>query len=299
MLGVVAVSLLIREAGWSQVKETLKRTAPFLPLIIGFELVWAVFDVLALRSLYGTARHEVPTFAWIKSSLIAYAVMIILPAGRAGGEVARASVLSRYAGGKALAYSAQLQAVVLLGNAIISLVCWTAVVQETGLGHALSLFLLGNGAVTAVVGTSILLVAKHSKLGERLARRFSALRVIGREADAAVAPGPLIPWRAIGLIGFGRVIQTAQYGLILFAVGGALSFSSALITQGIHLVGAGLGDFVPNAVGITEGAYRFFAGALGLADDPARAISIALVARLCQFSVGGTSLVVYQLLGKR
>jgi uncharacterized membrane protein YbhN (UPF0104 family) len=64
-------------------------------------------------------------------------------------------------------------------------------------------------------------------------------------------------------------------------------------------VGAGLGDFVPNAVGITEGAYRLFAGALGLGDDPARAISIALVARLCQFSLAGVALIVSQIMARR
>jgi hypothetical protein len=49
---------------------------------------------------------------------------------------------------------------------------------------------------------------------------------------------------------------------------------------------------VPNQVGITEGAYTLFAPALGLEGDIARAIGIALIARICQFSLAGTCLVI-------
>ncbi len=49
---------------------------------------------------------------------------------------------------------------------------------------------------------------------------------------------------------------------------------------------------VPNQVGITEGAYRLFAGHLGLQDAVAQAIAIALVHRVCQFALAGTSLAV-------
>jgi hypothetical protein len=88
----------------------------------------------------------------------------------------------------------------------------------------------------------------------------------------------------------GRTLQALQYGLMLVAVGGSLTVVSALVSQAIHLVGAGVGDFVPNQVGITEGAYRIFAPALGLEDDPARAIGIALIARACQFLLAGVCL---------
>lgn len=295
VLGVIAVVLLIRDAGWPSVRRTLVRTSPFLPLILFLEVAWVSCDTFALRGLYGSAREKVRLRSWIQSALWAYSIMILLPAGRAGGEVARASILSRSAGGRAIAHSTQLQAAVLLGNTVISLPCWLAVALSSGWFHPLALLLIVNGVATALAGIAILLVAKHSRLGERLARRFRALQVIGHEADQILAPGPTLPLGAIGWATFGRAIQTFQYGVILWAVGGTLGLHASLVTQGIHLVGAGLGDFVPNAVGITEGAYRLFAGVLGLAGEPARAIAIALVARLCQFGLAGTALVVSRL----
>lgn len=299
VIGVIAVVFLVRDAGWPSVRSALVRTAPVLPLILILEAIWVSFDTFALMGLHGEAKKQVTRRAWVQSGLLAYSIMILLPAGRAGGEVARASVLSQWSGGRALAHSAQLQAAVLLGNSIISLPCWMAVVWSQGWANVLGWLILGNGIATGVAGTAILLVAKHSKFGERLAKRFAPLRVIGREADQVLGPGPIFPTRAIGWTTAGRVVQTIQYGVILWAVGGTFGLHPSLVTQGIHLVGAGLGDFVPNAVGITEGAYRLFAGALGLASDPARAISIALVARLCQFGLAGTALVVSQLMSRR
>jgi hypothetical protein len=94
--------------------------------------------------------------------------------------------------------------------------------------------------------------------------------------------------------GFGRGCTGDQSRLLgdrlVVAVGGSLGVSGTLLAQSIHLVGAGLGDMVPNAAGITEGAYRAFGHLLGV--GPAAAISIALVHRLAQYLLAGTSLLV-------
>ena len=111
------------------------------------------------------------------------------------------------------------------------------------------------------------------------------------ELDEAARPLKAFPRRAMLCTVIGRVIQAGQYGVILLAIGGQLTVASSLIAQGIHLVGSGLGDMVPNAVGITETAYRVFAQTLGFEAQPARAIAIALVARLTQYTLAGVALI--------
>ncbi len=93
----------------------------------------------------------------------------------------------------------------------------------------------------------------------------------------------------------GRAAQTAEYGVILLAVGGVLTPVSALVVQGIHLVGAAIGDFIPGQLGAVEGAYRAFASTLGFGADPARALSIALVARIAQIGLATLCLSAYAL----
>jgi hypothetical protein len=78
------------------------------------------------------------------------------------------------------------------------------------------------------------------------------------------------------------VAQLVQYGVIVRAVGGVATVRGAFVSHGIRLVGNTLGDLLPSQIGVVDGAYRAFAATLGFADAPARALSIAFVARLGQ-----------------
>jgi hypothetical protein len=252
-------------------------------------------DVVALRSFLGERGASVPLFVWVRTAMVAYGVMILLPAGRAGGEVARAAGLAPYVGAShAAALATRLQAATLIGNTLISLPAWIAVGLAVNFGIPLAWMVLANGVVTGVVGVVIIVASKRSSIGGWLGKHVRALSAHGEDFDEALRDE--VSWtRPIMATFLGRMFQAVQYGVILLAVGGVLTPISALVAQGIHLVGAGLGDMVPNQVGITEGAYRLFAPALGLQGSPARAIGIALVARLCQFFLAGTSLAVSSL----
>lgn len=289
-LGVTAVVLLIRAAGPEAVLDTLLRAGVWLPVIVALEIGFIAMDVLALRSLAGRRAADVPRATWARSALLAYGIMVLLPAGRAGGEIARAASLGTHIGGaRAVAMATRLQAATLLANAIISIPCWAAVALASHVLEPLAWLVLGNGIATGVLGGAIILASRRSRVGGWLGGRIAALASHGASFDEALRDGT--PWTpAILWCSLGRVLQAVQYGVILLAVGGTLTVTSAFVSQGIHLVGAGLGDMVPNQVGITEGAYRLFADTLGLGDEPARAIGIALVARICQSILAGAAL---------
>lgn len=290
VLGVVAVVVLVRNAGPERVLEVIVRAAPLLPVIFLLEVSWISMDAVALRFLYRERGREVPFGAWVRSAAVAYGVMVFLPAGRAGGEIMRAAHLSRYVGMLAVTGAAQLQGSTFLANAVISVPCLVAVAYVVGLMHELALLIAVNAVAVAVLGVLVLFTASHAELGGRLARRFTFLQPYAAQLDEAAKPLVAFPKRALAFTVTGRAIQALQYGFILLAVGGELGVASALVAQGIHLVGSGLGDMVPNAVGITEAAYRFFAPTLGLGDEPARAIAIALVARLTQYTLAALAL---------
>lgn len=289
-MGVVAVVLLVRESGPERVLDVMVTAAPWLPVILVLEAAWISMDAVALRFLYREEGRKVPLSAWLRSASVAYGVMILLPAGRAGGEVMRAAQLSKYVGMLSATGAAQLQGSTLFANAVISVPCLLAVGAGVGFTHELTLLLGLNGLATAVLGLVVLFLASRSELGGRLGRKIAFFQPYAAQIDEATKPLKAFPKRAVLFTVTGRIIQAFQYGVILLAIGGHLTVSSALVAQGIHLVGSGLGDMVPNAVGITEAAYRFFAETLGFGDDPARAIAIALVARLTQYSLAGVAL---------
>jgi hypothetical protein len=290
VVGIGAIVALVSEAGPDATLHTLTDAAVFLPFVLFFEALWISMDVLALRLLLGERARDVPRAAWLRSAIMAYGVMILLPAGRAGGEVIRASILAPHVGGpRAAAIATRLQGATLFANTLISIPCWIAVAVALDAGQPLAWLLVVNGVATAILGTLIVFASRFSRVGGFLGRRIRALATHGESFDEALRDET--SWaRPILATTLGRLLQSVQYGVILLSVGGTLTVSSALIAQGIHLVGAGFGDFVPNQVGITEGAYRLFAPALGLEHEPARAIGIALVARICQFFLAGICL---------
>ena len=290
VFGVAAVVALVHEAGPDAVLRTLLEAGIYLPFVLLLEVAFMSLDVVALRSFLGERAQSVPVLVWLRTAMVAYGVMILLPAGRAGGEVARATGLAPYVGpSHAAALATRLQAATLLGNTLISLPAWLAVAFSVSFATPLAWMVLVNGLGTALIGGAIVFASRRSSVGGFLAKRIRAFALHGEEFDVALRDE--VAWtRPIMATFLGRVLQAVQYGIILAAVGGRLTPVSALVAQGIHLVGAGLGDLVPNQVGITEGAYRLFAPALGLENAPARAIGIALVARLCQFFLAGTAL---------
>ena len=296
VLGVGAVVMLVREAGPQLVWRTLLAAAPFLPFIALGEIGFVGMDVVALRLMYRERGKSVPPLVWLRSAILAYGIMVLLPAGRAGGEMMRAASLAPYVGGpRAAAAAAVLQGVTLFGNTVISVPCFVAVALASSFGNPLALLVAGNALVTATLGGILLFGARLSGVGGWLGRRIGALGAHGEKFDASLkelSPAPAGPVVAATI---GRMFQTAQYGVILVAVGGSLTLGNAWIGQAIHLVGAGFGDLVPNQAGITETAYRLsasFAPTLGLADGVAQMISIALLHRLVQFTLAGTSLAV-------
>lgn len=290
--GLAAIVYVVNDAGPAHVWATLVGAGVFVPVIVLLEAAFMSMDVLSLRSLIGAPARDVPLAVWVRSGLMAYAIMVLFPGGRAAGEVVRATQLAPYTGGaKAAAYGTRLQAATMLGNTFISIPAAIACFWASDGEGALPWLVLGNGLVTAAIGGGILFMSRRSKVGGWVGQKFSALASHGASFDEALRDetpfGPALLFSSLG-----RAFQTVQYGIILLAVGGSLGVVSALISQGIHLVGAGAGDLVPNQAGITEGAYWMFAEALGLSADPAAAVGIALIARFCQYILAGVGLLV-------
>ncbi len=240
VLGVGAVVALVRDAGADQVWNTLVQAGVWLPLVMLCEIGFASMDVVSLRLMYRERGRNVPLSVWLRSGMMAYGIMVLLPAGRAGGEVMRAASMAPYIGGaRAAAGATVLQGVTLWGNTLISVPCYLAVALASGPTEVLALLVAGNGLVTGVVGSVLLLGARASRLGGWLGTRIKALAGHGARFDESLREMPKMPLLPIGAAFLGRGFQSVQYGIILLAVGGASTVQSGLVAQGIHLVGAG------------------------------------------------------------
>jgi len=281
--GLAFAGWLIFSAGAESVARTIAAAGGWLPLVILLEMGIVVTDFFGARALLGASAASISTGTWARAIGLAYASSIILPAGRAAGEAVRAATLAPTVGlSTATGACSRLQACVLVGNAALSLIAG-AVVWSLHVSPVLAAALLGNSALCALLTVALLWVVRGDRLARWLRSRFERLAAAYSAAPAATDRSAMVT--ASLLCCLGRAIQTIQYAVVLHAVGGLASPATALTAQGVHIVGATVGDFVPNQMGATEGMYRLFAPALGLAAAPARALSIALVMRLSQLAL--------------
>jgi hypothetical protein len=296
--GLGMLAYLLRGAGPERVARVLWEARSWMPAILAFEIVQILGDVMALRFILRRRAAEVPASTWIRSSAIAYAMMILLPAGRAAGEVGRATLIAEHVGTPAaLNASALLQAVYVFAIGLASAAACAVVASSFGILAPLALLLAANAALMFAIAGGLLEIARNAPLG----RWFQWARSRLAHPRAATPAAPLapsapvafrLPWRSALACVTARTAQLVQYGVLLAAVGGTASVRGAFIAHGIHLVGATMGDAVPNQLGVVDGTYRAFAAALGFADAPARALSIAFVAHAVQMTLAGLCVIV-------
>jgi len=286
LLGVAGVAYLIVETGPDRVWSTLVAGAWTLPIVMIFDGGYFVCEALAHRAVLGEGATSIPARVFIRATMMVYVVASLLPLGRAGGEVARAATFTPFVGaGRAAAAGTNVQVAAFVGNTFISTLCFAACVLTLGLAHPLTLLLAVNGLGTLLLAVVTWTLVRRSSLGLAIAKRWPSLaaRFEGMGEGLRASPGEIA--RAVAFTCSARVVQIGMYTGLLVAVGLHPSVLATLLALGVHLVGAGLGDLVPNQVGVLEGAYRVFASALSLGDDPARAVSIALFARVSQIGV--------------
>lgn len=290
-VGVCVVAYLVNEVGPARVLETLLAAGPYMVLLVLFDFGWFSTEIAAHRMLLEEDAKKIPWPEFIRAQMVTYIFMVLVPAGRAGAEIARATAFTPYVGaGRAAAAATNAQALSLIANACITVPCLVAIGMICGWDHALTWLMALNGLVTLVGGSVILVLSRKLRVGRFLGKRIRKMVHVADDLDGALRVPRRRLVEVVAVLFVGRISQTVQYGIALLAVGGLFTGGGALLAQGVHLVGAFAGDFIPNQVGVVEGTYRVFAGTLGFADDPAKAVSIALLARISQIILASISL---------
>lgn len=287
LAGIALIVALVRDTGPSHVASVLRQAGPWVPVLFALETAQIVADYTTLRVLLGSSWRDIPLRTRLRACAIAYAMMILLPAGRAAGEVTRGALFAKYVGAaKSAATSAHLQAIYILANGVISAADFAMVGSSLGWRSPLALLLAANTALMVVMAAALWAILWDGRVGrwlDGLRRRLGSTSIVDVREARSSRRG--LPWRGAVVCSTVRFVQVVQYGVIVCAVGGAAGIRPAFIAHGIHLVAATVGDVVPNQLGIVDGAYRAFAGVIGFAGAPARALSIAFVERIAQLTL--------------
>ncbi|MHB8417274.1 MAG: lysylphosphatidylglycerol synthase domain-containing protein [Myxococcales bacterium] len=279
-VGVGFVSAVLWRLGPERVLAALARSAPVFPICLALEGAMLACSLLGLRTLYGRDRSRLSAGTLAYAGLLGYVTMLLVPAGRAFAEVARATVLSRRSTGARAAHAAyQAQAACLFGNAVISAAAFAAALRLVG-PRGYSWAIGANSLLAAGLGGGMLLAGRRGGLGGLLGRIVPSAQDFGASFDGLARESSDFPWGAVLWESASRGLQTIQFALMVAAVGGAFSPSSGLVAEGTHLVGAALGDLIPAQLGAAEINFAVFAHVLGI--DSAGAVAVALLDHLAQ-----------------
>jgi hypothetical protein len=298
VVGLCFVTFLIWRTGPAKVAALLVGAAWLFPVIVLCEAGLAVCDAMAVRSLFREHAKEAPVVTWVRACTMAYAFMVLLPAGRAAGEVARATILGKHTGlARSVAASVGFQASNLYAVGAVSAVAGTLSLafggEET---RTLTMALFGNVAITATFATGLMLILRSKRAAAFVAKRLPAKTQTVDDVALVLAKPLPIP-RGAAWCTAGRLIQLLQHIVFIAAVGGGLSFVRGSFAQGVELVGATLGDAIPNQMGAVEGANTIFAHAMGLTTE--QALSIPLLFRLSQYTLATLALITTTLARRR
>jgi uncharacterized membrane protein YbhN (UPF0104 family) len=284
VLGTAVLVVSVWAAGARAVLASLGASVHALPLLALLEAVMVGCSTLALRALYGEAGPRVPARQWVRAGALGYALGLVLPMGRGAGEVARAVLLSRSTGGARAAVAAvQMQGIVLLSTAVITVPVLAATLALLGPGAAAGL-ILANGVVAGAIGTSILVVRERARLGRLLGGLIKRLEGFGLAFDAVAGASPGDLARSLAWESLGRVAQVVQCGVALAAIGERAGLVRVLVTRGALILGSAVGDFIPGQLGATEAMMVVGAGALAL--TAATAATLALLIHAAQILLG-------------
>ena len=273
-LGFLCLALLIYHSDPRAVWDAVLHAPLMFPVVVLLQALVVGFESWALLLLYGEKRHLIPLREVWRSSMFSFAVVVVFPFGRAVGEAARATMLSRYVGSPlAAAAAAQIQAVTLLGNALISIPCAVAVWQLVGIGW-LFWAVVGHFTVSALLAAVVILAGRHVGLVKKLGRLFPGDEEWGSKVDQHLKNDQRQIAIPLMFVVLSRLVDTLQRMVLLVAVGGTFGIVHGFASEGINLVAASAGDAIPGQVGVIEMGYSVAAEVLHLSRSNAVAMGL-------------------------
>jgi len=290
VLGTVAIAILVRQAGWSEVREYVVRIGPWFPAVIALNLLMQSGFVLALRAILRTGNGDRPFFRLYRIYWMGDAGNYLIPGG---GEAVKALLLYELGGGAEAA-----AALTLHKQAELAAQCAFAVI---GVGATLLFFDLPRAvAAVALAGTLLLLVvlllltralarSPFSGVLRRLARwpflarRLESLHAGARDADSRIAsfhaqhPRRFAAASAFCLLGYAGGLLEAW--LVLRLLAPAAGWPSRLAVEVLPMVLNNAVLFIPGKLGAAEGIRTGVFLLIGLSASQGAAFAILRRAR--------------------
>jgi Lysylphosphatidylglycerol synthase TM region len=279
-LGLVLLVEIVRHVGVDAIIEVLRPAVRWLPVLCALELVRMACETLASRSAFGSLARRIPIGTLFRAHVIGQSLGSLAPAPRVVNETIKIGLLAPYVGGPAATAVGFInQAATLIAVGLSSIPCGLAILALDGASTWFWACVI-HAVVLVASGLALQAVTRADAPGRWLAKRFPSLATRAeafRDHASETGLWAIGPTSAMML---GRAFQTLQFGIAARAVGIDAGLLGSLAAQGVALVAAAVGVFVPAGLGTTDGAFTL--AATMLATTVARATALGLLIRCMQ-----------------
>jgi len=269
--GAVGLVVMLRSLPRTDWLALIAQIGPALPVTAGVALAWMAFYARGLRVILDGAVR------WgrlVNNRVIGDAYNVIAPVGDVGGDPIRIVDLAVEVGTANAARAIVLDRLVystsgLLFSAASSAVAVGAFAWDSRLEH----LLLAYVVVALVVAVALFVAATRPAVARAVGRllRFAKVRV-------PEAPSPLrarVFFRALGWNLLARAGVVVEIGVLLAALGQPVRLSALVATSALVSVAGIVFFFVPNGVGVNEGAAVFALTLTGYGEAVGLAVGLA------------------------
>ena len=313
VLGVATLAGTVWAVGLATLIQDLRLIGWWLPAILVVESLGVGLNTVGWAFAFPKGERTVDAGRLVAARLAGDAINYLTPSATVGGELLRVRLLRedvpanlRWASVTAAKVGQSVaQAVfILLGLALVlprfaGIPSWpgwsqsvTAAIAGVAALAAGSLFVR---AVARGFWATIRGALDRARLGRLLPASWTGP---GRDLDAVLAR--LGPWRtatSLGCFVLGWAVGAVEIYLILYCIGDAVDWRTALVLETGSVLVDGILFFVPAKVGTQEGGKVVLFAALGL--NPARGLTVGVVRRIRELTYADLGLIALGWLGAR
>jgi uncharacterized membrane protein YbhN (UPF0104 family) len=286
LAGAVGFLLMLRSLPPTSWRILIAQVGPALPVAAGISLGWMAFYARGLRAIVDGA------IGWgrlVYNRVVGDAYNVIAPVGGVGGDPIRILDLAGEIGSPGAVRAIVLDRLVystagLVFSAVGSAVAVAAFTWDRRLEH----LVVGYVVVALAVAVGLSLLATRPEAARGIGR---LLRLAKMRLPQLPSPLPMKLFaRALGWHLLGRAGSLVEIGILLLALGQPVRLSAMVAIGALVSVAGILFFFVPNGVGVNEGATVFALTLTGYTESAGLALGLARRVRQLLMTAVGVAL---------
>ena len=286
LAGTFGFVWLVRSLPHADWPTPISQVGPVLPVAAGVALVWMAFYARGVR---GGLDGAVGWGRLVYNRVIGDAYNVIAPIGDVGGDPLRMMDLAAQVGTAAAVRAIVIDRVVYATSGLVFSALGSA---AAGCAFTWQLrierLLVAYAVAALVVSVALSLVATRPEIARGIGRLLRRAKVSLPELPAALPPKLFI--RALGWHLLGRASIMVEIAILLHALGQPVRLTALVASSALVSVAGIIFFFVPNGVGVNEGAAVFALTLSGYSESVGVAVGVARRARQLVMTAAGVAL---------